>query len=63
MKILQVVEKSENNTVYISSDDFRELVRNKDINLNGVLVESKRISVKVDRLCPEGQVRSGELTM
>jgi hypothetical protein len=63
MKILQAVEKSSNNVVYISSEDFRELVRNKDINVNGILVEKGNIAVKVDRLCEQGNVRSGEVTI
>jgi hypothetical protein len=63
MKILRAVEKSSNNAVYVSPEDFRKLVHNKDVNINGILVEKGMISVKVDRLCVQGQVRSGEVVM
>lgn len=56
MKILRRAERSQKNMVYVSPEDFHDLVKARELNMDGVMV-SKNVIVKVDRDCPVGLIR------
>jgi hypothetical protein len=62
-KIALIAKKAGSNTVYISSEDYHTLVREKEINLNGLIISSGILTVKVDSDLPEGTVRILDVTI